>query len=223
MAIARSFLSWLENPSSLRGIQAVQRLAPRNFSADIPAIMASTLFASQQVLASSSCLSRPTGLRVALPARPAQARTSFAVRAQSSGEKPQAVQPINGDPFIGSFETPVTSAPIVATYLSNLPAYRTGEVAHWNKYVQQLTASCLATSVSAPALLSVLLEVLEQVRLPNSACCVQVYHLCCVAWRLALPMDCCSLVPSSSLAPCGMCLAMLRRLAVHQQLVLLPS
>ena len=35
--------------------------------------------------------------------------------------------PINGDPFIGMFETPVTSAPIVANFLSNLPAYRTAE------------------------------------------------------------------------------------------------
>ena len=37
----------------------------------------------------------------------------------------QVVQPINGDPFIGSLETPVTSSPLVAWYLSNLPAYRT--------------------------------------------------------------------------------------------------
>jgi photosystem I subunit XI len=36
------------------------------------------------------------------------------------------VQPINGDPFVGMFETPVTSAPIVAKFLSSLPAYRTG-------------------------------------------------------------------------------------------------
>ena len=36
------------------------------------------------------------------------------------------IQPINGDPFVGMLETPVTSAPIVANYLSNLPAYRTG-------------------------------------------------------------------------------------------------
>lgn len=35
------------------------------------------------------------------------------------------VQPINGDPFIGMLETPVTSSPLVAWYLSNLPAYRT--------------------------------------------------------------------------------------------------
>merc|ERR1719389_450311 len=43
-----------------------------------------------------------------------------------SEEKAQVIQPLNGDPFIGMFETPVTSAPIVANYLSNLPAYRTG-------------------------------------------------------------------------------------------------
>lgn len=36
------------------------------------------------------------------------------------------MQPLNGDPFVGMFETPVTSAPIVAKYLSSLPAYRTG-------------------------------------------------------------------------------------------------
>ncbi|KAL8170831.1 hypothetical protein V2J09_022635 [Rumex salicifolius] len=37
----------------------------------------------------------------------------------------QVVQPLNGDPFIGSLETPVTSSPLIAWYLSNLPAYRT--------------------------------------------------------------------------------------------------
>ncbi|GKB47447.1 photosystem I reaction center subunit XI, chloroplastic [Tanacetum coccineum] len=37
----------------------------------------------------------------------------------------QVVQPINGDPFIGSLETPVTSSPLIAWYLSNLPGYRT--------------------------------------------------------------------------------------------------
>ena len=35
------------------------------------------------------------------------------------------VVPVNGDPFIGMLETPVTSSPLVAGYLSNLPAYRT--------------------------------------------------------------------------------------------------
>lgn len=36
----------------------------------------------------------------------------------------QVIQPVNGDPFIGMLETPVTSSPLVAWYLSNLPAYR---------------------------------------------------------------------------------------------------
>jgi len=40
--------------------------------------------------------------------------------------KTQVIQPLNGDPFVGMLETPVTSAPIVANYLSNLPGYRTG-------------------------------------------------------------------------------------------------
>ena len=38
----------------------------------------------------------------------------------------QIIKPINGDPFIGMLETPVTSSPDVANFLSNLPAYRTG-------------------------------------------------------------------------------------------------
>merc|ERR550537_1890466 len=38
----------------------------------------------------------------------------------------QVIQPLNGDPFIGMLETPVTSAPIVVNYLSNLPANRVG-------------------------------------------------------------------------------------------------
>ena len=44
----------------------------------------------------------------------------------STPSLPQVIQPINGDPFIGMLETPVTSSPLVASYLSNLPAYRTG-------------------------------------------------------------------------------------------------
>merc|ERR550514_2606539 len=43
-----------------------------------------------------------------------------------SQQKAQVIQPLNGDPFIGMLETPVTSAPVVANYLSNLPAYRIG-------------------------------------------------------------------------------------------------
>merc|ERR1719321_1886400 len=44
----------------------------------------------------------------------------------SSLKKVAAIQPLNGDPFIGMLETPVTSAPLVANYLSALPAYRVG-------------------------------------------------------------------------------------------------
>merc|ERR1711988_952363 len=44
----------------------------------------------------------------------------------NSQTKAQVIQPLNGDPFIGMLETPVTSAPLVANYLSNLPAYRIG-------------------------------------------------------------------------------------------------
>lgn len=44
----------------------------------------------------------------------------------ATSEKVQIVKPINGDPFIGMLETPVTSSPDVANFLSNLPAYRTG-------------------------------------------------------------------------------------------------
>jgi hypothetical protein len=40
--------------------------------------------------------------------------------------QPSAIQPVNGDPFVGMLETPITSTPEVASYLSNLPAYRTG-------------------------------------------------------------------------------------------------
>merc|ERR1712224_1022197 len=50
-------------------------------------------------------------------------RTRVIIKAQ---QKAQVIQPLNGDPFIGMLETPVTSAPIVAKYLSGLPAYRTG-------------------------------------------------------------------------------------------------
>ncbi|XP_073300898.1 photosystem I reaction center subunit XI, chloroplastic [Primulina huaijiensis] len=53
-------------------------------------------------------------------------KRSFAVKAIQA-EKPtyQVIQPINGDPFIGSLETPITSSPLIAWYLSNLPGYRT--------------------------------------------------------------------------------------------------
>eukprot|EP00271_Cylindrocystis_brebissonii_P018187 TRINITY_DN5049_c0_g1_i1.p1 TRINITY_DN5049_c0_g1~~TRINITY_DN5049_c0_g1_i1.p1 ORF type:complete len:215 (+),score=26.11 TRINITY_DN5049_c0_g1_i1:210-854(+) len=50
------------------------------------------------------------------------ARATRVVRATA---KYQVIEPINGDPFVGSFETPVTSSPLVAWFLSNLPGYRT--------------------------------------------------------------------------------------------------
>jgi photosystem I subunit 11 len=65
-----------------------------------------------------------THLLIAKPNSATQ-KASFAVRA-ASDEQAQVIKPINGDPFIGMLETPVTSAPIVANFLSNLPAYRTG-------------------------------------------------------------------------------------------------
>ncbi|GAV76528.1 LOW QUALITY PROTEIN: PsaL domain-containing protein/Abhydrolase_6 domain-containing protein [Cephalotus follicularis] len=57
---------------------------------------------------------------------PCRRSSCFTVKAVQA-DKPtyQVVQPINGDPFIGSLETPVTSSPLIAWYLSNLPAYRT--------------------------------------------------------------------------------------------------
>merc|ERR1711933_258475 len=42
----------------------------------------------------------------------------------SAQDKIQIIQPLNGDPFIGMLETPITSAPIVTKYLSYLPCYR---------------------------------------------------------------------------------------------------
>ncbi|XP_031248380.1 photosystem I reaction center subunit XI, chloroplastic [Pistacia vera] len=57
---------------------------------------------------------------------PSKRAPRFTVKAVQA-DKPtfQVFQPINGDPFIGSLETPVTSSPLIAWYLSNLPAYRT--------------------------------------------------------------------------------------------------
>ncbi|KAG2628910.1 hypothetical protein PVAP13_3KG403900 [Panicum virgatum] len=77
---------------------------------------------ASQVMKSGMVHSRPRGLSGAALTR----RPRFTVKAIQP-EKPtyQVVQPINGDPFIGSLETPVTSSPLVAWYLSNLPAYRT--------------------------------------------------------------------------------------------------
>lgn len=52
--------------------------------------------------------------------------SSLGVRAATTTDgKYQVVEPLNGDPFVGGFETPITSSPLIAWYLSNLPAYRT--------------------------------------------------------------------------------------------------
>lgn len=42
----------------------------------------------------------------------------------NGGAPDQVIAPLNDDPFIGMFETPVTSSPLVASFLSGLPAYR---------------------------------------------------------------------------------------------------
>ncbi|KAL6142982.1 hypothetical protein ACLB2K_061257 [Fragaria x ananassa] len=68
----------------------------------------------------------PKGLS-ASPLRlfPSKRSSSFTIKATQTDKPFQVIQPINGDPFIGSLETPVTSSPLIAWYLSNLPAYRT--------------------------------------------------------------------------------------------------
>jgi photosystem I subunit 11 len=78
-------------------------------------------------LAVPAQLQRPSslsGLRPRLAASPRP--LAIAPRAAQDGPPKTVVLPVNGDPYIGMLETPVTSAPIVAGYLSNLPAYRTG-------------------------------------------------------------------------------------------------
>jgi photosystem I subunit 11 len=53
------------------------------------------------------------------------ARVAVKAAADVNGGAPdQVIGPLNNDPFIGMFETPVTSSPLVASYLSGLPAYR---------------------------------------------------------------------------------------------------
>jgi hypothetical protein len=65
-------------------------------------------------------------------ARPPAAPAAPAPRAHPHTPTPpppaqaQVIQPLNGDPFVSMLETPVTSSPLVVSYLSNLPAYRTG-------------------------------------------------------------------------------------------------
>eukprot|EP00877_Chromochloris_zofingiensis_P012282 jgi/Chrzof1/7307/Cz02g18180.t1_PSAL[v5.2] len=53
-------------------------------------------------------------------------RPSRCLIVRAEAPKAQAVQPLNGDPYVGMFETPITSNPEVVWWLSNLPAYRTG-------------------------------------------------------------------------------------------------
>lgn len=53
-------------------------------------------------------------------------RRANSMTVYATSDKVQIIKPINGDPFIGMLETPVTSSPDVANFLSNLPAYRTG-------------------------------------------------------------------------------------------------
>mmetsp|Transcript_18440 Transcript_18440/g.39631 ORF Transcript_18440/g.39631 Transcript_18440/m.39631 type:complete len:196 (+) Transcript_18440:78-665(+) len=74
-----------------------------------------------------SVATKPT-LRLGQASRPVfrTAISRSVVRVRAADNKAQVIQPVNGDPFVGMLETPVTSAPIVANYLSNLPAYRTG-------------------------------------------------------------------------------------------------
>lgn len=68
----------------------------------------------------------PKGLSASpLTLLPCKRSSSFTIKATQTDKPFQVIQPINGDPFIGSLETPVTSSPLIAWYLSNLPAYRT--------------------------------------------------------------------------------------------------
>ncbi|KAI9178599.1 hypothetical protein LWI28_028364 [Acer negundo] len=95
--------------------------------AAISSPMASQLKSSSFASPVSRALITPKGISAA-PFRvlPSKRTPRFTVKAVQA-DKPtfQVIQPINGDPFIGSLETPVTSSPLIAWYLSNLPAYRT--------------------------------------------------------------------------------------------------
>ncbi|GLI58970.1 hypothetical protein VaNZ11_000757 [Volvox africanus] len=73
-----------------------------------------------------SCGLRATTARRQVPLGLGRASTLRVSAMAEAPKKAQVISPVNGDPFVGMLETPVTSAPIVATYLSNLPAYRTG-------------------------------------------------------------------------------------------------
>ncbi|KAL8146729.1 photosystem I reaction center subunit XI, chloroplastic-like [Apium graveolens] len=89
--------------------------------------MASQLKSSFTSSLTGGGLVSPKGISGApLRVLPSRRNSSFTIKAVQA-DKPtyQVIQPINGDPFIGSLETPVTSSPLIAWYLSNLPAYRT--------------------------------------------------------------------------------------------------
>ncbi|XP_024375984.1 photosystem I reaction center subunit XI, chloroplastic [Physcomitrium patens] len=78
----------------------------------------------QGAVSNRAFLGNVSGLR-AVAIAPKQLQVSaFTIRAGAAG-KYQVIEPLNGDPFIGGLETPVTSSPLIAWYLSNLPAYRT--------------------------------------------------------------------------------------------------
>uniref|UniRef100_A0A061SCY8 Photosystem I reaction center subunit XI, chloroplastic n=1 Tax=Tetraselmis sp. GSL018 TaxID=582737 RepID=A0A061SCY8_9CHLO len=89
---------------------------------------AATVATCRPCVSSSRSAAFGNGLKGLRPVAPAAAvrASSRVVRVRAENEKAQVIKPLNGDPFIGMLETPVTSAPIVANYLSNLPAYRTG-------------------------------------------------------------------------------------------------
>jgi len=70
----------------------------------------------------SAFLGQGLGLGASLPKK--IVARSAAIRATTS-DKFQVIEPLNGDPFVGGLETPITSSPLIAWYLSNLPAYRT--------------------------------------------------------------------------------------------------
>jgi len=61
-----------------------------------------------------------------LVAKPVARMASSKMVVKAANDQSQVIQPLNGDPFIGMLETPVTSSPLVAGFLSNLPAYRSG-------------------------------------------------------------------------------------------------
>jgi photosystem I subunit 11 len=68
-----------------------------------------------------------TGLKTFSARKAAFVRPTRSLVIKAASEpKASAIQPINGDPFVGMLETPVTSNPEVVNFLSNLPAYRTG-------------------------------------------------------------------------------------------------